>query len=125
MDTTDATLGFDEVHVTAGAVAFDGVTVAVKRMVDGADGGPSTSATFGGTLMDVTGINGFETTTITTALRVLDDIEVTVITALPTPRAVSKPEVETDATLVFDDDQVTAVFVAFDGVRMAAKTSVA
>ena len=49
---------------------------------------------------------------------------VTVIVALPAAFAVTTPEVDTVATLVLFDDQVTDLSVALDGVTVAVSVRV-
>ena len=108
---TVATLVFDEDQVMVLFVAFSGVIVAVKLTDSPAE-----------RVTDVW-LSVMEDTSI--GLTVTEHSALTlpicaVIVALPTATAVTLP-LETVATLVFDEDQVMVLFVAFSGVIVAVR----
>ena len=73
-------------------------------------------------LLSVTPVTGLFTVTA----QVADLLPaVAVIVAVPDPLEVTRPEEDTVATFVLDEDHVTVLFVAFDGVTVAVSCCVA
>lgn len=115
---TVATLVLLEVHVTAGLVALPGVTVAVNWTVS-----PLFSvAVVLFNVMPVTN-RGF-TVTWQVALLLLPSAVVTVIVALPTDFAVTRPVLLTVTTAVLLDDHVTVLSVVLSGDTVAVSCNV-
>jgi len=110
----------EDVQVTALLVAFVGLTVAVKVSV------PPTvrEVAFLFRVTPVTATVGIVTVTLQMAV-FNPSVVVTVIVAVPAETAVIRPDELTVATAVLEDVQVTALLVAFVGVTVAVKVSVA
>jgi hypothetical protein len=103
-------------HVTDLLVALEGVTVAISVSV-------FPSVKVNDVLFRLTPV-----TEITFSLTVTEQVAflppsfvVTVIVAVPAALAVTKPEEDTVTTVVLLEDQVTDLFVAFDGETVATK----
>ncbi len=115
-EDTVATIGLLVDHETSLFDAFDGVTVAIKDW-------DSPSVNVNVLLFKVTPV-----TEIVFALTVTEHVAVfspstvfTVIVAVPTDLAVTKPEEETVAIDVLLDDHVTDLLVALDGNTVAVR----
>ena len=118
-DETVATDVLLEDQVTVLFVAFEGDTVAVRVCVS-----PTlidSDVLFKLTLVTET----VAAVTVTAQVAVLlPSLVLTVIVALPAAFAVTTPEVETVATDVLLEDQVTVLFVAFEGDTVAVRVCV-
>lgn len=102
-------------QVTFLLVALEGDTVAVSCSV-------AFLARVIEDLLSVTPVTGIFTVTA----QVADLLPaVAVIVAVPDPLEVTRPEEDTVATFVLDEDHVTVLFVAFDGVTVAVSCCVA
>jgi nicotinic acetylcholine receptor alpha-3 len=117
--STVATAVLSDDQVTEGSVAVSGVTVAIKSIV--ALGFKVTAV--GVTLTLVTSVTLVSTVTTQLAVK-LPSFVVTVIVAVPSATAVTKPLASTVATEVLFDDHVTVEFVAVAGVTIAVNCDV-
>jgi copper chaperone CopZ len=117
---TDATEVLLEAQVTLLFVAFDGLTVAVSVPV----APPTVNESVVG--LNVTPVTAtFCATTVAAQVAVFPpSAVVTVIVAVPAATGVTTPAL-TVATAVLLDDQVTFVFVAFEGLTVAVSVPVA
>jgi hypothetical protein len=115
-EETVATAVLLDDQITDLSVALEGVTVAVSVSV-------FPSVKVNDVLFRLTPVT--ETTlalTVTEQVAFLPpSLVVTVIVAVPAALAVTKPEEDTVATVVLLEDQVTDLFVAFDGETVATK----
>ena len=113
--STVATDVSEDLHDTARSVAFAGETVAEILLVEPTGNWKSPPAIDTDDTGTVTG-SPLSTITVTEA-----DLPpaVAVIVAVPTAFAITLPEASTDATDAFEERQLTARSVAFDGETVA------
>jgi len=114
-ELTLATPSLFDVHVTVLLVAFEGLTVAVR-----VDVLPTFKVIE--LLLRLTPVTGTVTVTVQVAVLLLSAV-VTVIVAVPALTAVTTPSDDTVATLLLLVVQVTALFVAFEGLIVAVRVS--